>query len=64
MESDFFKFMSTAINTLPPKEAKPEWGKVKGFKCPCCGGNAKAVRSKENGHFRAMCKDCGIKIIE
>ena len=64
MESDFLKFMSTAINKLPPKEAKSEWGKIIEFQCPVCGGNAKAVRSKENGHLRAMCKDCGIKIIE
>ena len=48
MESDFFKFMETAINTLPPKKSKSEWGKVKEFKCPACGGNSKAVRSKEN----------------
>ena len=64
MESDFLKFMKAASNTLPPKESKSEWGKVKEFKCPVCGGNAKAVRSKENGHFRAMCDDCGMKIIE
>ena len=24
----------------------------------------KQYGSEENGHFRAMCKDCGIKIIE
>ena len=64
MEINFLKFMSTAINTLPPKEAKSEWGKAKEFKCPVCGGNAKTVRSKENGHLRAMCDKCGMKIIE
>ena len=55
MESNFFKFMETAINTLPPKESKSEWGKVKEFKCPVCGGNAMAIRSKENGHFKTPC---------
>lgn len=58
------KFMSTAINLLPPKGTKSEWGKVIEFQCPVCGGNAKTVRSKENGHFRAVCENCGIKIIE
>ena len=64
MESNFFKFMSTAINILPPKESKSEWGKIIEFQCPGCGGNAKAVRSKENGHLRAICEKCGMKIIE
>ena len=64
MESNFFKFMKAAINTLPLKEAKSEWGKVIEFQCPVCGGNAKTVRSKENGHLRAVCEKCGMKIIE
>ena len=55
--------MKAAINTLPPKESKSEWGKIIEFQCPGCGGNAKAVRSKENGHLRAICDKCGMKIM-
>lgn len=34
------------------------------FKCPNCGGTAQAVKSGVNGHVRAMCVDCGIRVIE
>ena len=64
MDEDVLKFMITAVNVLPPKDLKPEWGKVKEFKCPVYGEYAKAMRSKENGHFRAMCENCGMQIIE
>ena len=35
------------------------------YTAPCtCGGTIKAVRSGSNGHLRAWCESCGIKMRE
>lgn len=39
-------------------------GEVVTFKCPECGGIAKAIRSEYNGHFHAQCSECDFRVIE
>lgn len=34
------------------------------FKCPICGGTARARKVELNGHIRAKCNNCGFSLIE
>lgn len=39
-------------------------GVVRSFECPECKGQAQAVKSEYNGHIRAECHTCGLKLME
>lgn len=46
------------------RQACIEPGKVFTFTCPHCGGQAKAIKSKYNGHHQGACPGCSLKFVE
>ena len=41
-----------------------ERDKKKRFSCPLCGGEAEWARSSYNKHLFAVCRKCGLRLME
>lgn len=54
---DPFEFVVEAAKGLNKGESKD-------FTCPICGGEAHSKRIDFNGHLRAWCDKCGVKVIQ
>lgn len=55
---DFLKYSKVA------NEVCKEKGKGYDFKCPLCGGNAKAIRNTYNGHLWSRCGKCEMVVMQ
>lgn len=55
-----FSFLYRASEAVQGKA----WGISVEFECPICGGKAKSFKDKHNGHYRAECVNCKIRLIE
>lgn len=53
-------FMIAAFKEIENKDPDIDYS----FSCPICGGLAYARKNGYNGHKRAHCENCGIRIIE
>ena len=60
IEEKEIDFLLATVDVLEGKEPDLDYP----FCCPICGGQAYARKIGYNGHRRAHCENCGIKIIE
>lgn len=64
MEDNVILFLKAVAEVIGDRDDRRSWGKSYKFKCPICGGEAYAARSGLNGHLRAECEGCNIRIIQ
>ena len=55
---EFFRYIKSADKAIKEK------GKMYDFKCPLCGGNAKAIRNTYNGHLWSRCGKCEMVVMQ